>query len=297
MDVIFTTQYICVIITQIDMKTLNLSTGFKPITTEAGELESQSFVFSGGEVHIKLSEVAEEVLITTRLNNSDDVMKLLLAVDALRRSGTKSITALIPYLPYARQDRVMVAGEPLSIKVMCNLLNSCAFEKVYVFDVHSEVSLALLDNVELITNNTLVGKVLQDHQDALLVSPDAGALKKIYKVAQAVGYTNDIVLCNKVRDVSNGKIKQITVDQHDLGGKNCFVIDDICDGGATFIGVAKELKQRNAGKVSLIVSHGIFSHGEFELAEWLDHIYTTDSIRDEASSLITRIPLAELIQF
>ncbi|QJD97786.1 ribose-phosphate pyrophosphokinase [Mucilaginibacter robiniae] len=278
------------------MKTLNLSTGFKPIIVEKGELESHSFIFSGGEVHIKLKEVAEDVLITTRLNNSDDVMKLLLAVDALRRSGTKHINAFIPYLPYARQDRVMVAGEPLSIKVMCNLLNSCAFEKVYIYDVHSEVSLALLDNVQLITNTTLVDKVLQSHHDALLVSPDAGALKKIYKVSQAVGYTNDIVLCNKVRDVSNGKIKQITVDQHDLGGKDCFVIDDICDGGATFIGVAKELKQRNAGKVSLIVSHGIFSHGEIELAEWLDHIYTTDSIRNEASPLITRIPLAELVQ-
>ncbi|MGY0040936.1 phosphoribosyltransferase family protein [Pedobacter sp. NJ-S-72] len=60
-------------------------------------------------------------------------------------------------------------------------------------------------------------------------------------------------MCNKVRDVSNGKIKQITVDQDDLGGKDCFIIDDICDGGATFIGVAKELKKRNAGKVSLIV--------------------------------------------
>lgn len=278
------------------MKVLNLSTGFKPFNSSLEEIDAKSFLFSGGEVHIKLQGKAEEVMISARLNNSDDVMKLLLAADALRRNGSKNISVLIPYLPYARQDRVMVGGEPLSIKVMCNLINSCGFDKVYIFDVHSEVSLALLDNCELITNSSLAKQVLHDQTDYLLVSPDAGALKKIYKLAEALQYTSDIVLCNKVRDVSNGKIKQITVDQDDLEGKDCFIIDDICDGGATFIGVAKELKKRKAGKVSLIVSHGIMSHGETELAEWIDHIYTTDSIKDNESTLISRIPLVDLIE-
>ncbi|SHG41364.1 ribose-phosphate diphosphokinase [Pedobacter caeni] len=278
------------------MKVLNLSTGFKPFDSSLEEIESNSFLFSGGEVHIKLQDRAEEVLISARLNDSNEVMKLLLAADALRRNGSKSISVFIPYLPYARQDRVMVGGEPLSIKVMCNLINSCNFEKVYVFDVHSEVSLALLDNCELITNYSLAKQVLSSHADYLLVSPDAGALKKIYKLAEALAYHNDIILCNKVRDVSNGKIKQITVDQDDLGGKDCFIIDDICDGGATFVGVAKELKKRNAGKVSLIVSHGIMSHGEAELVDWVDHIYTTDSIKNDSSDLISRIPLADLIE-
>jgi len=278
------------------MRVLNLSTGFNPFQSSIEEIESNSFLFSGGEVHIKLQGSADDVLISTRLNDSNDIMKLLLSVDALRRSGTKNISVFIPYLPYARQDRVMVAGEPLSIKVMCNLINSCGFEKVYVYDVHSEVSLALLENCELISNYSLVKEVLNDRTDYLLVSPDAGALKKIYKLAEALKYTGDIVLCNKVRDVSNGRIKQITVDQDDLQGKDCFIIDDICDGGATFVGVAKELKSRNAGKVSLIVSHGIMSHGETELVDWIDHIYTTDSIKDTSSELISRIALSELIQ-
>jgi len=278
------------------MKILNLSTGFNPFPSSIEEIDSKSFLFSGGEVHIKLQGSADEVLISTRLNDSNEVMKLLLAVDALRRSGSKTISVLIPYLPYARQDRVMVSGEPLSIKVMCNLINSCGFEKVYVFDVHSEVSLALLDNCELISNYTLANEVLKDDVDYLLVSPDAGALKKIYKLAEALNYTSDIVLCNKVRDVSNGRIKHITVDQEDLQGKDCFIIDDICDGGATFIGVAKELKRRNAGKVSLIVSHGIMSRGDAELGEWIDHIYTTDSIKDETTELVSRIQLSGLIK-
>lgn len=279
------------------MKTLDLSAGFSPAATPEGTIESKDFIFSGGEVHVKLQGIAEAVLITARLNTSNDIMKLLLATDALRRSGATSISAFIPYLPYARQDRVMVAGEPLSVKVMCDLLNACAFRKIYVFDAHSEVSLALLHNCELITNYGLVKQAVEGRDDYLLVSPDAGALKKIYKAAQSIGYTDDIVLCNKLRDVSNGNIKQITVDRNDLGGKDCFIIDDICDGGATFTGVAKELKQRNAGKVSLVVSHGIFSKGEAALGEWLDHIYTTDSIKDSSSPLITTIPLSSLTNF
>lgn len=276
------------------MKTLNLAPEFSSFST-TGEIENQSFLFSGGEVHIKLKSQATEVLINTRLNTSDDIMKLLLAVDALRRSGTEKISVFIPYLPYARQDRVMVPGEPLSVKVMCNLINSCNFERVYLFDVHSEVAAALLDNCQLITNAALVQRALENHKDYLLVSPDAGALKKIYKLAEVLTYHEPIVLCNKVRDVSNGKIKKITVDQDDLGGRDCIIVDDICDGGATFIGVAQELKARNAGKILLVVSHGIFSHGEEELAKWIDHIYTTDSVKNTASALITRFPLAELV--
>ncbi|RYD57576.1 MAG: ribose-phosphate pyrophosphokinase [Sphingobacteriales bacterium] len=275
------------------MKALNLTPGFAPIGLP--EIAFKSFNFSGGEVHIKLAEAAEKVMITARLNSSDDVMRLLLAVDALRRSGTERISAFIPYLPYARQDRVMVPGEPLSVKVIADLLNSCNFHRIYVYDVHSEVSLAVLNNVQLITNESLVRTVLKDKRDYLLVSPDAGALKKIYKLAQAIQYTGDIVLCNKIRDVKDGQIKKIDIDCKDLQGKECIVVDDICDGGTTFVGVAKELKGCNAGKISLIVSHGIFSQGEALLSEHLDHIYTTDSFREVQSPLITTIPLAQLI--
>jgi len=279
------------------MTILNLSPDFNPFPSSSTQIHADSFVFSGGEVHVKLSACAAEVYVSIRLNNANDIMKLLLAVDALRRSGTKSISVVIPYLPYARQDRVMVDGEPLSVKVMCDLINGCGFDQVMIFDVHSEVSLALLNNCRLINNHDLVKQVLKERKDYLLVSPDAGALKKIYKVAEAIGYSNDIVLCNKVRDVSNGRIKKLTVDHDNLEGKDCYIIDDICDGGATFIGVAKELKARNAGRVNLIVSHGIMSKGEEELSQYIDQIYTTDSIKDDSSSLINRIKLSNLIEY
>lgn len=257
---------------------LNLDKDFQPY---GAGIAFKSFNFpSGCEVHIKLFEIGSSVIITTRLKSSDDVMMLLMATDALKRSGVADISLRIPFLPYARQDRVMVKGEPLSIKVMADLLNSQGYSQVVIFDPHSEVCLALITNSQSISNHRFVANVLKDKSNYFVVSPDAGAYKKIFSLCQEINYKDDIILCNKIRDVSNGNIKSITVDRDDLQGKDCFIVDDICDGGGTFNLLSQELRKRNAGKINLIVSHGIFSQGLKTLCDNLDHIYTTNSFMD-----------------
>ena len=276
---------------------INLDENFKPFGKEFTELEYQKFSFpSGCEPHIKIVEknwmvANNEVIITTRIKSSEDLMVLLLATDALKRLGFTYIKLFMPYLPFARQDRVMVGGEPLSIKVIANIINSQEYTKVAVYDAHSEVSLALLNNCDPVNNHIFIKQVLDKKEDYYIVSPDAGAYKKIFKAAQFVGYTNDIVLCNKIRDVKTGQILNMTCDVNDLGGKDVYIIDDICDGGGTFIGLADKLKENNAGKVNLIVSHGIFSKG-IEVLHNIDHIYTTDSFSDlEVNKKLTQIKL------
>lgn len=223
------------------------------------------FKFPGGECHIKFDanfKPTESVRLNMRLNSADDIMLLHLAVDALRRMEVKHIELFIPYLPYARQDRVMVPGEPLSIKVMTVLLNALHLNKIIIYDVHSEVSIALLDNVTNITNTQMVKTFLKNLElkNYLLISPDLGAYKKITKLAQVIGYQNEIVTGLKVRNLATGEIIKTDIDKTGLGGKPCLIIDDICDGGRTFIELAEVLKNRNAGDLYLIVSHGIFSH-------------------------------------
>ncbi|MEK7434437.1 MAG: ribose-phosphate pyrophosphokinase-like domain-containing protein, partial [Cyanobacteriota bacterium] len=108
---------------------INLDKDFKPY----GEgIEFKAFNFpSNCEVHIKLPEIKEsKVKLTTRIQSSDNLIMLLMATDALKRCGVKEIEVLIPYLPYARQDRVMVKGEPLSIKVISDMLNLQGYSKV-----------------------------------------------------------------------------------------------------------------------------------------------------------------------
>lgn len=242
------------------MKTINLF-----------ESNEEVFIkrFAGGECHVKiLISIAENenVKINTRLNSSDDLMTLCLAVDALRNMYIKDIELFIPYIPYARQDRVMVPGEPLSVKVFANILNSLALSKVYVFDAHSDVSVALINNCINIPNYEMVKYFINNLQlnDYILVSPDLGAYKKVDKLAHKLEYKNEIATGIKIRDLATGQITKTDVNASDLQGKPCIVVDDICDGGRTFIELAPALKAKGAGDLYFIASHGIYSYNALD---------------------------------
>jgi len=261
------------------MKYLHLDSSFTPF---GKSIEFTAFVFNGGEPHIKITEksLEEEVTITHRLNSFNDLGLLLIATDALRRMDVKILHVLIPYFPAARQDRVMVSGESLSVKVYADILNAQQYDSVMVFDPHSEVTAALLNNVKVIQNYEYVKQCLQTiKEEVLLISPDGGALKKIYKVSEYLEGI-EVVECSKKRDVKTGQLSGFRVYEDDLKGKHCVIVDDICDGGGTFLGLAAALKEKNAGKLSLIVSHGIFSKGLQELTTVFDTVFTTNSFRD-----------------
>lgn len=244
--------------------------------------------FAGGECHVRfLHPFSEEdrVRINTRLNSSDDLMNLCLAVDALRHVGVPYIEVFIPYIPYARQDRVMVPGEPLSVKVFAQILNSLALDKVIVFDAHSDVSVALIDRCHNIPNHDMVKALLTSFglQDFVLVSPDLGAYKKIDKLAQKLGYRGEIVTGIKVRDLATGQIVKSDVNTENLDGKACLIVDDICDGGRTFMELATALKAKGAGEMYFIASHGIFSHQALDRLKdaGFRHVGSSNSIRDQ----------------
>ncbi len=260
---------------------LNLDHNFNPYNNQE-IIEFESFSFSGGEPHIKILTPisdSQNVTITHRIKSFNDFGLLLLAVDALRRLDIKKIEVFIPYFPAARQDRVMIKGEALSVKVYADILNALNLNSVTVYDPHSEVVPALLDNCKVLSNHNFIKKVIQDiNEDIILISPDGGALKKIYKLTHALGGI-EVVECSKSRDVRTGKISDFKVYAEDLKGKSCLIVDDICDGGGTFLGLAKELKNKNAGKLYLAVSHGIFSKGLTEFSKSFDKIYCTDSFK------------------
>lgn len=257
-------------------------------------IEYESFIFSGGEPHIKIKtdlKEGDKVYISHRLNNFADLGLLCIAVDALRRIGIEHIEAFIPYFPAARQDRVMIAGEPLTVKVYADIFNQLGLKKLTIFDPHSEVTPALLQGVKVVYNFHFIQNVLSHiNSEVRLVSPDGGALKKIYKLAETIGHQN-IVECSKHRNVITGQLADFKVSLEDLEGADCLVVDDICDGGGTFIGLAEELKKHNAGKLYLAVSHGIFSKGVDSLISYYDGIYCTDSIRNAEHEKVVQIKL------
>ncbi len=224
---------------------LHLDKNFKPV--DGKEIEFQSFIFSGGEPHIKIAPLSADIgaiTVTHRLNSFNDLGLLCVAVDALKRMDAKILNLVIPYFPAARQDRVMVAGEPLSVKVYTDIINALGFLKVTVLDAHSEVTPALLNNCTAVSNHKFILKVVDKiSKNIALISPDGGALKKIYKVSAFLGGV-EVVECSKSRDVKTGKLVGFKVYTDDLHGADCLIVDDICDGGATFIGLAQELKKK-----------------------------------------------------
>lgn len=272
------------------MKYLHLDPLFAPYEKS---IAFEAFTFNGGEPHIKIIDqnIGGEVTITHRINSFNDFGLLLIATDALRRMDVKLINVFIPYFPAARQDRVMVSGESLTVKVYADILNTQYYNKVQIFDPHSEVTPAVLDNVKVIENYDFVKQCLETiHEEVLLISPDGGALKKIYKVSEYLGGI-EVVECSKKRDVKTGALSGFRVYEEDLQGKHCVIVDDICDGGGTFLGLAKALKEKNAGKLSLIVSHGIFSKGVKELQKQFDTIFTTNSFRNMEEEGVVQIKL------
>lgn len=257
-------------------------------------IEFDAFTFSGGEPHIKIKTLLnpeDMIYVSHRINSFNDLGMLCIAVDALRRMGIVYIEAFIPYFPAARQDRVMVTGEPLTVKVYAQIINNLNLNKVVVFDPHSDVTPALLDRVSVISNYDFIKEVLsQIPSNVYIVSPDGGALKKVYKLAEAIGH-NDIIECSKHRNVETGRLTDFKVGSGDLEGLDCLIVDDICDGGGTFIGLAAELKKKNAGKLYLAISHGIFSQGLDELSKHFEMIFCTDSVKNLMGDNLEQIKL------
>jgi ribose-phosphate pyrophosphokinase len=290
------------------MKTycLNLDKTFDPCI-DCGyyyNIEYEMIQFSGGELHIKLKNEffnlannfsdIETVTITQRIRNSDDLMKILIAKDALERKGIKHFNLVIPYIPYARQDRQCNEGESFTLKVFTNIINSANFEEVIVLDAHSDVAPALLNNCTNILNTRYVEEAITDINSTaglLLISPDSGANKKINKLFDNLKCFDRIINCDKKRDLTTGKLSGFKVFATDLSKRDCIIVDDICDEGRTFIGIAEELKKLNTGNIYLFVTHGIFSNGFDELSKYFTKIYCTNSFKDIDDPIVTQFKI------
>jgi ribose-phosphate pyrophosphokinase len=229
------------------------------------------------------------VMIKSRLNTFKDLELIVCATAALRNTGIQNIQLYTPYFMGARSDRRFTEGDANYLKqVICPIINSQKFESVTILDPHSDVLEACLDNFVKVNNHDIVKKALtdidnkRDAQDRIvLVSPDAGAYKKIFDVAQKFDIRK-IITATKVRDIKTGKILHTEIpvlDQHE--DLKYVIVDDICDGGRTFIELAKAIHDsRPTAEVYLIVTHGIFSNSFYELSKHIKKVYSSNSYSD-----------------
>jgi ribose-phosphate pyrophosphokinase len=257
------------------MKVINLNTGEGIKIT----------IFPDGQPHINIQGIAEndEVKVICSLTDTSKLLQLLETANALDNLFAKKKLLVIPYLMAARYDRLMQHGDSVDLKVVADIINMCGFEKVYLYDVHSDVALLLIKNAVGITNKNLVEQY--NMPDAVLICPDAGAAKKVAKYFDWNSNIKSIVYCSKNRELSTGKITLEVLEPDECVGKNCVIIDDICDGGGTFLAIAEKIKPTH---LTLIVTHGIFSKGFQELEKYFQQIIVSDSLYKKYESPIIK---------
>lgn len=260
----------------------------------AYEVPIEIIKFPAGETGVRLNTKFEgktftlpcRVVFTLDFESNDDIINLMQAVDAFKRCDMHydGIGLVIPYFPYARQDRVCNKGESLSVKVVANIINALEFDWVEVHDPHSDVTSALINNVVVKDQLYCIYSPMYNIQkttenNLILVAPDAGAVKKTFKIAQKYGLP--MITATKHRDTMTGKITKTTVDTsgvpEGMYGASLLVVDDICDGGYTFTELAKVLQGMTSGKLYLYVTHGLFTKGLDVFDGLYDQIYCHNS--------------------
>jgi ribose-phosphate pyrophosphokinase len=274
------------------MKTLNLTDPSK------SDIKFKISRFPDGQQTIDIETYqsirGEDTKLYSRMNGFGDIELIIAANQALKGLSAKTVSLYVPYFLGARSDRKFQDGGINYLKqVICPIINSQKFNTVVVLDPHSDVLEACLNNYEKINNHTIVKQALTDidnRNDArdriVLVSPDAGAYKKIFDVAQHFDITN-VVTAMKHRDIKTGKITHTEIPSIEQYGENhkFVIVDDICDGGRTFTELAKTIRKHNAlSEIYLIVTHGIFSAGFGDLNNHFTKIYTTNSIGIHSNS-------------
>jgi ribose-phosphate pyrophosphokinase len=250
-------------------------------------IKLKQWIFPGGEVGIKIDEesiyVSDDYFIRIdKIPSSDDIMMAINIADALQRLGVYNIVLDVPYLPYARQDRVCHPGESFALEVFIKILSASAITRICTADLHSSVSVDLIRK-----NKFILTEINQDwcsdnlpYHD-VLIAPDKGAESKIVLYDKA----DSIVCLSKTR-----KNYGVIYDDYpfDTIKGNVCVVDDIFDGGATFLSLGNMLKrtQPNITNMNLYVTHGLFSNlVKFaECKQLFDTIYVynlmNDSVKD-----------------
>lgn len=266
------------------------------------------FKFPGGEIGLKWKQelpLSKFQHILARLNSAEDVLKLLTVADSLNRRGY-IVEATIPYVPGARQDRVANPGEALSCAIYTGLINSCNFSRVNIVDPHSDVVVALLRNCNILPVSHIINEIVIKGEYNTILIPDAGAAKKIFSYYFPTVESRkdlDFVQCLKKRDTITGKLSGFQTCTSIRNHAKCLIVDDIVDGGGTFIGLADHIRNGSYGwaieKLGLFATHGIFSQGvncllsqEIEGAHGkgyktiFDEIHTTNSWQEKTHDIL-----------
>lgn len=254
-------------------------------------LETEISKFSNGEKRVRVLGEAKGqniVLVQSFSQPVDEhIMETLLLIDALERLGCRHINVIIPWMGYSLQDKVFREGEPISAKVVADLISSAYAKRVYILDLHNtSIPGFFALPTHHLTAETLFAEYVEktfSSEETIVASPDFGGLKRARHFAKNLGV--DLVNVDKSRDLKTGKVS--AVDLHgEVQGKIVLLFDDVIVSGGTVVEVAKLMKEKGAKQVHFFATHGLFANNAIDKLEAseVDSIVITNSIAQSKES-------------
>lgn len=233
--------------------------------------------FPDGEVHLQLDTVTrkESVTVKCRITNATELFLLMQLSDILKRQCIEVSILEIYYLMGMRCDRLFDIDRPFTLSIVANVVNSLKAETVYIYEPHSVRCLKLIHH-SFSSDLTwyIKSRLLEQNKGLLLVAPDKGSVNR-YRDKYFT------VVCDKVRNESTGELQGFrATPKEDVAGRDLLVIDDLCDGGGTFVGLAPKLRELNPNTMSLLVTHAIQKQGVEKVTAVYDKVYITDTYKD-----------------
>ncbi len=262
--------------------------------------------FADNEVFVVIEENVrgEDVFViqSTSYPANDNLMELLICMDALTRASAKRITAVVPYFGYARQDRKTGGRTPISAKLVANLITRAGANRVLTMDLHSGQIQGFFDipTDNLLSTPVIAADIRENYpkaRDLMIVSPDVGGVVRARALASRLNA--DLAIVDKRR--SGPGVSEVVNIIGEVKGRRCILFDDIIDGGGTLCNAAEALIKEGAAEVSAYVSHGVLSGGAIERvqASSLKEVVVTDSIDGpddvRGCGKVRYVPVAPLI--
>ena len=248
--------------------------------------KTQSIVL---DFHIHSGE--NNITFNWRYENDEEMVTLIFLVNHFKEIySNKKYILNLGYVPNSRMDRTKSITEVFTLKYFCNIINSLEFDEVKIFDVHSNVTPALLNRVRQDTRVvSIIYKAIKKYNPDVLFFPDEGSCKRYSEMLKSFYGEIEMAMpaiayANKDRDWNTGKIKGLIVQNGEIvKDKNVLIIDDICSKGTTFIYSAKALKELGAKEINLYISHceNTILEGDMIKSGLIENIYTTNSIFTE----------------
>ena len=244
--------------------------------------------FPDSEIRIEVNENVrgEDVFLVQSTSNpaNDNIMELLITLDALKRASARRVTAVIPYYGYARQDRKPAPRTPISAKLIANIITSAGADRVLTVDLHANQIQGFFDiPLDHLYAAPVMVNDIRSHYDTgnlIIVSPDAGGVARARSLAKRIDA--DLAIIDKRREQAS--VSEVMNVIGNVEGRDCILYDDIIDSGGTLCNAASALKDKGAKSVSAYITHGVLSGRAVELVRnsQMKELVITDSIAPTA---------------